>query len=213
MKKFISLIMALLLVFSVGFGAFAEGNEADGGIDFAEISQEELQEITGLAGQENIEMFVNFDISEGYTVTIPASIKLSGSFNTGFTGSAEIGIIPSINSSKSVVVSLNTQLFNPVYYVGGSAAANIGASVELSKVSFSSDILQNGVSSGNTASVEITGKNPLRSFGLNAVNGVIVASATGTVPASNELIYSVSGVSGLSSGSYGFPQTFNITVG
>ncbi|MDO5444313.1 MAG: hypothetical protein Q4F31_01665 [Eubacteriales bacterium] len=211
MKKFLVLFEVLLLTFSLSFGAFAEENAGGENLDYSAG----LREITGTGTLEpqEVQMAVNFDINESYTVTIPASIKLNGSFSSGLSGSAPIGVSSELSSGRSVIVSLKTQTLNPIYYVNGVQQQNFNNNTEFSKVGFTTAIYKDGSTTGNTASVEITGNNPLKANMSNADNGVKVVSVSGMASASNVLNYSLSGLNGLPSGSYSFLQTFDITVG
>lgn len=204
MKKFFACLAALLLVFSIGVGAFSEVNyEYGGGVISGKI--------TALPGagsyvSDNVSMNVKFNVDESFTVTIPASIELTGSFVNGFSGSATIKAEPQLCSGGLFVSLVLPPETVPSY--NDNVAVNGGDAI--SKIVFHPKILDNGTQRGE-ATVTVTGKG-MTAIGKDAGSGIRVLSATGTTGTSNELNYSVSGLSGLTSGSYSFSQTFNITV-
>lgn len=219
MKKFFACFTVVLLVLSLGAGAMAEENESEGELQIGTVvPREDTITDSGAFEEKTAYMTVSFDISESYEVTIPASIKLDGSFSNGFTGKAEIEAVPQLNG-RSLVVSLAPgTLAEPMYYKEGTAAPvqwnAVEADQNLIKVSFSPELKNSdGTSAGKTASVEVSGKSPLKAFGANAELGVKVLTAAGTAPSSNELTYTVNGLDKLAAGSYNFLQTFRIIVG
>ena len=212
MKKIFASFAALLLLFSFSFGAYAMENEVVG--DNIQLGEIDLREIIGSFEPQQAEMNVNFTINENYTVTIPASIELSGSFSSGFTGTAPIEVASEINSGKAVIVSLNSSEWgSPQYEIGGKMmTTGFGNNNDISKISFNTEIFKGSAATGKTGGVVVTAEKGMKAYSENAQNGVKVVTAMDTTVASNKLYYSVNGLDGLGSGLYSFPQTFNITV-
>lgn len=197
MKKLLAFLLAVLVISALEVSALAAVSTTDGTVELIDNSG-----LTDIKQEQTASMDVILNVEDSYKVTIPASIKLTGSGPA--TGTAKISITPNL-SGKKVNILMMSNGWDDAKFYNGSEDVTGTSTVPITEA----DFIINDVTYSEDVSYRLTSNETMT--WIPSRNGVLVNSASGTTESDSTLTFQAD-TSKLTAGNHNYTQTFIIYV-